>query len=318
MLRPMRLAYHVMSAPGPLGLLFVARSDKGLRHLEFLDKRSIKRAIASHAAGSPGATWEASLIELKDYLDQLEGYFCGALTNFDLPLDPVGSEFQGQVWRALLGIPYGETRTYGQIAKQVGQPGASRAVGLANNQNPLAIVIPCHRVIGADGSMTGYGGGLPRKRWLLAHEAHFGALAGVTMDLFAATGSLPTGRIASGDGPPLGVLRKTALNTPRHDDVRAVAKAAARTSAKPTAHAAQKPGARAVVKAAARHAAKPAVRIAAKPAARTALKPAARSAVKPATRDAVSTTARPRAKSVPRSGTKLVARPAKTPRRTAR
>ena len=83
----------------------------------------------------------------------------------------MGSDFRVRVWKALATIPFGETRAYGQIAKAIGQPKASRAVGLANNQNPIAIVVPCHRVIGADGSLTGYGGGLPKKRWLLDHES---------------------------------------------------------------------------------------------------------------------------------------------------
>ena len=178
----MRLAYHVMSSP--LGLLFLARSTKGLRHLQFMDRKSIKRMIANHAAEYPEATWEPSLLELKPVVDQLDAYFCGNLTTFDLPLDPVGTEFQLKVWRALCRIPYGETRAYGQIAKAIGQPGAARAVGLANNHNPLPIVVPCHRVIGADGSLTGYGGGLPRKRKLLDLEARFAPSTGRTGSLF--------------------------------------------------------------------------------------------------------------------------------------
>ena len=235
----MRIAYHVMSAPGPLGLLFLARSEKGLRHLEFLDKKSIKRTIESHRDSSPGATWEASLIDLKECVDQLEGYFCGALTKFEIALDPQGSEFELAVWRELLAIPYGETRTYGQIAKSVGQPRGSRAVGLANNRNPVAIVIPCHRVIGANGDLTGYGGGLPRKRWLLAHESHFGALAGVTLDLFAATGALPNTRIASGDGPPLGATRRSAAVV-RAEQARAAAKPAPARDRRPVARTASR------------------------------------------------------------------------------
>ena len=102
---------------------------------------------------------------------ELEEYFAGARTRFDLPLAPRGTEFQKAVWRALVRIPFGETATYGQIARSIGQPAASRAIGGANHRNPIAIVIPCHRVIGADGSMTGYGGGLDRKRLLLDLEA---------------------------------------------------------------------------------------------------------------------------------------------------
>jgi methylated-DNA-[protein]-cysteine S-methyltransferase len=183
----MRIAYHVMSSP--LGLLFLARGEAGLLHLEFMDRKSIKRMIAGHAAHHPGATWEPSLLELKETVDQLEGYFCGALTAFELQLAPRGSAFQRAVWKELLNIPYGQTRTYGQIAKAIHQPRAARAVGLANNQNPIAIVVPCHRVIGANKSLTGYGGGIQRKRWLLQHEARFAKHGETDADLFTAASS---------------------------------------------------------------------------------------------------------------------------------
>jgi methylated-DNA-[protein]-cysteine S-methyltransferase len=101
---------------------------------------------------------------------QLEAYFAGRLTSFDLPLDPAGTEFQRLVWAALREIPYGQTVTYGQLAAALGRPAASRAVGLANGRNPISIIVPCHRVIGSDGSLTGYGGGLDRKRLLLDLE----------------------------------------------------------------------------------------------------------------------------------------------------
>lgn len=172
----MRMFYHVMSAPGPLGLLFLARSERGMRHLEFMDQRSLKRTIAGHKNASSDETWQPSLLELKPMVEQLEGYFSGAVRRFDVPLDPVGTEFQIAVWRALLEIPYGATRSYGDIAKRVGQPGSARAVGLANNQNPLAIIVPCHRVIGSDGKLVGYGGGMPRKKFLLGLETRFSAL----------------------------------------------------------------------------------------------------------------------------------------------
>jgi methylated-DNA-[protein]-cysteine S-methyltransferase len=113
------------------------------------------------------------LLALKPVVDQLDSYFCGNLTRFAIPLDLAGTEFQLKVWRALCGIPYGETRAYGQIARALGRPGAARAVGLANNHNPVPIIVPCHRVIGADGSLAGYGGGLPRQRRLLDLEARF-------------------------------------------------------------------------------------------------------------------------------------------------
>ena len=101
---------------------------------------------------------------------QLGEYFNGCRREFDLPLRLQGSDFQQRVWQVLKEIPYGETWSYGALARRIGNPNASRAVGLANGRNPISILIPCHRVIGTDGSLTGYGGGLERKRWLLAHE----------------------------------------------------------------------------------------------------------------------------------------------------
>ena len=108
---------------------------------------------------------------LADVVAQLEAYFAGELTDFDLPMEMRGTDFQRRVWAGLREIPYGETISYGELARRVGSPGASRAVGLANGRNPVGIIVPCHRVIGADGSLTGYGGGLERKLWLLEHEA---------------------------------------------------------------------------------------------------------------------------------------------------
>jgi methylated-DNA-[protein]-cysteine S-methyltransferase len=200
-----RFAYHVASSP--LGLLFLARGERGLRYLEFMDRRSLQRVIEAHAAILPGATWEPSLLELKPVVDQLEAYFSGAGTTFDVPLDPAGSEFQRAVWRALTRIPYGETRSYGQIARAVGQPNAARAVGLANHDNPIAVIIPCHRVVGADGSLTGYGGGLPRKRWLLEHESHVQRL---DLGLEPARASTPAKRAPAGRAAAAPARRPTA------------------------------------------------------------------------------------------------------------
>ena len=185
----MRLTYHVMSSP--LGLLFLARTERGLRYLEFMDRKSLKRMIGAHEAEHPDAKWEPSLLELKKYVDQLDEYFSGNRTEFTAPLDPIGSAFQIQVWNVLRHIPFGETVSYAEVARQIGQPQAARAVGLANNQNPIAIVVPCHRVIGADGSMTGYGGGLPRKRWLLDHETRVAKPVGRTLDLFSPPAAVP-------------------------------------------------------------------------------------------------------------------------------
>lgn len=106
---------------------------------------------------------------------ELTAYYAGTLKEFKVPLAPEGTPFQQRVWRALLEIPFGETESYGQLARRIGSPNAARAVGLANGRNPIAIIIPCHRVIGSSGALVGYGGGLPRKKWLLEHEARFRA-----------------------------------------------------------------------------------------------------------------------------------------------
>jgi methylated-DNA-[protein]-cysteine S-methyltransferase len=115
---------------------------------------------------------------------QLKEYFAGKRREFDLPLRMSGTEFQQRVWRELTKIPFGETRSYGQLAKRLNNPNGSRAVGLANGRNPIAIIVPCHRVIGADGSLTGFGGGIERKEWLLSHEG------------LPSTGALPFGESA--------------------------------------------------------------------------------------------------------------------------
>lgn len=107
---------------------------------------------------------------LRETARQLNEYFSGKRRKFELPLKFNGTEFQHRVWHALTEIPFGETRTYSQLARHIGNPAACRAVGLANGKNPIAVIVPCHRVIGADGSLTGFGGGLPRKEWLLGHE----------------------------------------------------------------------------------------------------------------------------------------------------
>jgi methylated-DNA-[protein]-cysteine S-methyltransferase len=113
---------------------------------------------------------------LEPVMVQLRAYFETGLREFDLLLAPQGTRFQLRVWKELGRIAYGQTISYGELAKRIGQPGAARAVGLANGQNPISIVVPCHRVIGADGTLTGYGGGIERKRWLLAHEGSGGLI----------------------------------------------------------------------------------------------------------------------------------------------
>jgi methylated-DNA-[protein]-cysteine S-methyltransferase len=119
-----------------------------------------------------GKDWveDGTRAPLSEAARQLAAYFAGDRTEFDLPLAPAGTEFQKRVWDELTRIPYGLTVSYGEIAERIGNPKGVRAVGLANGRNPISIVVPCHRVIGANGKLVGYGGGLPRKEWLLAHE----------------------------------------------------------------------------------------------------------------------------------------------------
>jgi methylated-DNA-[protein]-cysteine S-methyltransferase len=146
----------------PLGPLLLVARDGALAGLYM--------NVESGAADEPGAASDADAAVLAEATRQLAEYFDGQRQDFDLPLDLAGTAFQRRVWRALRGIGYGETASYGEIAAEIGQPTAARAVGLANGRNPVSIVVPCHRVIGADGGLTGYGWGVDRKAWLLAHE----------------------------------------------------------------------------------------------------------------------------------------------------
>ncbi|HZQ19829.1 MAG TPA: methylated-DNA--[protein]-cysteine S-methyltransferase [Terriglobales bacterium] len=145
----------------PLGALLLASDEKGLREINFMDG-------CHPACRKP--EWQENAAALKATIRQLRAYFAGELKDFDLPLAPQGTEFQQNVWAELCKIPYGETISYGELARRIGNPNASRAVGLANGSNPIPIIIPCHRVIGSNGKLTGYGGGLPTKEKLLALE----------------------------------------------------------------------------------------------------------------------------------------------------
>jgi methylated-DNA-[protein]-cysteine S-methyltransferase len=146
----------------PVGRLRLAGDENGLRSISFQN-----RFPPAAPAESPLSTEEP----FRQAITQLEAYFAGELRQFDLLLAPEGTAFQREVWSALTVIPYGETVSYGELARRLGRPAASRAVGAANGQNPIPIVIPCHRVIGADGSLTGFGGGLAIKRRLLDLES---------------------------------------------------------------------------------------------------------------------------------------------------
>lgn len=147
----------------PVGRLTLTATD-GLLIGVSMDGQRHQRPTPPEAR-QEGDGWLAGVVA------QLEEYFAGDRTRFEIPLALSGTEFQRRVWTALQDVPYGQTVSYGELARRVGSPAAVRAVGLANGRNPVAIIVPCHRVIGGYGSLTGYGGGLERKAWLLAHEA---------------------------------------------------------------------------------------------------------------------------------------------------
>lgn len=172
----MRISYHVVSAPSPLGLLFLASTEKGVCRLEFMDRRSLKRTLQTRAADHPGAEWTHSVSDLRPLAERLDDYFSGVREGLDWPLDPSGDALQQRVWSVLRAVPFGRTCTLAQLCEAAGQPQGSRAVAAAVQRNPVALAIPCHRVVGADGRPTAYVGGLPRKKWLLALEGRFHAL----------------------------------------------------------------------------------------------------------------------------------------------
>ena len=158
----------------PFGRLFMAASQRGLVALEF-DRRlpgqqTIRPNPRDLRRERNSVQFEQSEQAMRPYVDELLQYFAGQRRQFDFPLDLRGTDFQLACWHALLAIPYGETRSYGDIARAVGRPRGFRAVGMANNRNPAAIVVPCHRVIASDGTLCGYGGGLETKRNLLELE----------------------------------------------------------------------------------------------------------------------------------------------------
>ncbi|MGN6687350.1 MAG: methylated-DNA--[protein]-cysteine S-methyltransferase [Actinomycetales bacterium] len=160
-------ATRVMDSP--LGPILLTAEAGALTGLHFRDDLSVspKEWVVGRDGGDDAEPDEQVVAEAER---QLREYFAGQRVDFDLPLAPEGTAFQSKVWAALQRIPYGETWSYGRLATEIGQPTASRAVGLANGRNPIAIVIPCHRVIGANGTLTGYASGTERKRWLLDLE----------------------------------------------------------------------------------------------------------------------------------------------------
>ena len=153
---------YYATVPSPVGDLFLVAGAAGLRELRFERNRRPSRPEAGWREGGP-------IIEAA--ARQLDEYFAGKRRRFDLALEPIGTEFQMSVWRELQRIPYGTTIAYGDLARRIKRPKAVRAVGAANGKNPISVVIPCHRVIGRDGTLTGFGGGLDAKQQLLTHES---------------------------------------------------------------------------------------------------------------------------------------------------
>jgi methylated-DNA-[protein]-cysteine S-methyltransferase len=154
-------AVYYTTFESPVGPLLLAGESSALRRVSFENgKRSTP----------PRADWKLDKVPFAEVIRQLQAYFRGELKEFDLPLAMEGTEFQLRVWNALRAIPYGETVSYAQLAQRIGNPKAVRAVGLANGSNPIPIIVPCHRVIGSDGSLTGFGGGLSTKKMLLELE----------------------------------------------------------------------------------------------------------------------------------------------------
>lgn len=166
---PTELHWHEIGSP--IGALLLVGDGVALTHVYFQ---------AGPHPRAPADTWRENAAPFAQVCEQLSEYFEGSRRVFHLPLAPQGTPFQLAVWGALREIPFGETRSYGELARQLGLPGGARAVGLANGANPMPIIVPCHRVIGSDGSLTGFGGGLSTKRALLSHEG-----AACVADLFA-------------------------------------------------------------------------------------------------------------------------------------
>ncbi len=162
----MKLAYERVETP--IGTLDLVVKDRGVCLLEFARGR---RRVDKRLTARFGDVELRDAVNPLGYTDSIRAYFEGQLSALDqIRVDPGGTIFQGLVWSELRRIPVGRTRSYAEIARAIGRPTATRAVGAANGQNPVAVILPCHRVIGADGTLTGYGGGLDRKRWLLRHE----------------------------------------------------------------------------------------------------------------------------------------------------
>ena len=168
-----KLAYRFINTPA--GRMLAARDESVLHYLTFPTGKT---------AREPRAGWVPDDSGFDPIIEQLDAYFAGELREFDIRFQLNGTEFQSRVWQALQLIPYGETWSYGELAEKIGKPTASRAVGAANGANPIPIIVPCHRVIGANNTLTGFGGGLDVKELLLTHEARYCPKAGTQLPLF--------------------------------------------------------------------------------------------------------------------------------------
>jgi len=201
---------HSTTHRTPVGILTLVASDRGLRAVLW------PKLSAQRAGISPRPRRNPDHPVLRSTVQQLDEYFAGSRTSFHLPLDLEGTRFQLAAWRSLAEIPFGATTTYGRQAAALGIPTAARALGAANGANPVCIVLPCHRVIGADGSLTGFGGGLPTKQWLLDHEAR--VLASFSASPLAGVGRggglEPTGTIVSTPSWPQRQPVQTRLSMP--------------------------------------------------------------------------------------------------------
>lgn len=164
--------YAEGSAPSPFGAMRIVATERGVAYVRMPGERP-ERFVAWAARRLADATPVDDPAWIAPVAAQLGEYFAGARRSFDLPLDLAGTPFQRRVWDALLRIPFGETRSYADVAREVGRPGAERAVGAANGANVLSVIVPCHRVVGSRGELTGYAGGLPKKARLLRHERAF-------------------------------------------------------------------------------------------------------------------------------------------------
>jgi len=166
------LVFALARMDTPIGVMLVATDDAGrLRLVDWEDRAEGMQRLLDRLYGAGGVTLDETRKAAKPVLDRLAAFYAGDIAAIDeIPVESAGTPFQRKVWSALRKIPAGRTWSYSRLARRIGRPEAVRAVGFANGSNPISVVVPCHRVIGADGSLTGYGGGLSRKEWLLRHE----------------------------------------------------------------------------------------------------------------------------------------------------